>query len=124
VDVTDPRSVHKLVYFMRAEAETAPANCMRTLVDAGLAVYVDDEKRHRRILNAIVRAEVPLAYGVVKTGRTKIDDRHVFALPTGVVEADGRVWNKHRRLARKLSVWPRAARRQAGRMDIESGGPG
>jgi putative DNA primase/helicase len=90
VDVTDPRNVHKLVCFSRAEAETEPANCMRALVDAGLVVYVDDAKRHRTILNAIVRAEVPLAYGVAKTGRTKIDDRYVFALPTGIIEADGK----------------------------------
>jgi hypothetical protein len=89
-DVTDLRNVHKLVCFSRAEAETEPANCMRALVDAGLVVYADHAKRHRLILNAIVRAEVPLAYGVVKTGRTKIGDRYVFALPTGVIEADGK----------------------------------
>ena len=65
---------------------------MRALVDAGLVVYSDDHKRHRLILNAIVRAEVPLAYGVVKAGRTKIDDRYVFALPppSKVIEADGK----------------------------------
>jgi hypothetical protein len=53
-------------------------------------VYADDARRHRLILNAIVRAKVSLAYGVVKTGRTKIGDRYVFALPTGVIEADGK----------------------------------
>jgi hypothetical protein len=90
VDVTDPRGVHKPVCFTRAKAETLSAACMSELVDAGLIVYVDDEKRHRRILNAVVRAKVPLAYGVVKTGRTKIGDRHVFALPSGVIEADGK----------------------------------
>jgi Domain of unknown function (DUF927) len=92
VDVVDPRGVHKLVCFSRAYAETDPAKCMSALVDAGLVVYADDHKRHRLILNAVVRAEVPLAYGVVKTGRTKIDDRYVFALPppTGVIEADGK----------------------------------
>ena len=64
---------------------------MRALVDAGLIVYSDEIRRHRLILNAVVRAEVPLAYGIVKTGRTKIDDRYVFALPppTGIIEADG-----------------------------------
>jgi hypothetical protein len=92
VDVTDLRGVHKLVCFSHAEAETEPAACMSALVDAGLVVYTDEAKRHRLILNAVVRAKVPLAYGVVKTGRTKIDDRHVFALPppTGVIEADGK----------------------------------
>jgi hypothetical protein len=90
VDVTDLRGVHKLVCFSRAKAETEPTFCMSELVDAGLVVYADDATRHRLILNAVVRAKVPLAYGVVKTGRTKIDDRYVFALPppTGVIEAD------------------------------------
>jgi hypothetical protein len=92
VDVIDPRGVHKMVCFPRAEAETEPAKCMSALVDAGLVVYSDDVKRHRFILNAVVRAEVPLAYGIVKTGRTKIDDRYVFALPppAEIVEADGK----------------------------------
>jgi Domain of unknown function (DUF927) len=89
-DVIDSRGVHKLVCFSRAYAETEPAKCMSALIDAGLVVYADEHKRHRLILNAVVRAEVPLAYGIVKTGRTKIDDRHVFALPTGVIEPDGK----------------------------------
>jgi hypothetical protein len=91
-DVVDARGVHKLVCFPRAYAETEPAKCMSALVDAGLVVYIDDQKRHRVILNAIVRAEVPLAYGIVKTGRTKIGDRYVFALPppADVIEADGK----------------------------------
>jgi hypothetical protein len=100
VEVVDPRGVHKLVCFPRADAETDPANCMRALVDAGLVVYADQVRRHRLILNAVVRAKVPLAYGIVKTGRTKIDDRHVFALPppSGVIEADGKA-------ATSIVVW-------------------
>jgi hypothetical protein len=97
---------------------------MRALVDAGLIVYVDDEKRHRRILNAVVRANVPLAYGIVKTGRTKIGDCHVFALPTGVIEADGKgagtsivVWRGNTRYGRVREGGKRG-------MDIESGDPG
>jgi hypothetical protein len=90
VDVIDSRHVHKPVCFPCAQAETEPAKCMGALVDAGLLVFVDDARRHRLILNAVIRAKVPLAYGIVKTGRTKIDDRYVFALPTGVVEADGK----------------------------------
>ena len=42
------------------------------------------------ILNAVVRAKVPLAYGIEKTGLTKVGDRYVFALPSGVIEADGK----------------------------------
>jgi Domain of unknown function (DUF927) len=91
-DVIDSRGVHKLVCFSSAEAETEPAKCISALVDAGLVVYADAMKRHRLILNAVVRAKVPLAYGIVKTGRTKIDDRHVFALPPpiGVIEPNGK----------------------------------
>jgi hypothetical protein len=63
---------------------------VRTLVDAGLIVYSDDPRRSRLILNAVVRAKVPLAYGIEKTGLTKVGDRHVFALPSGVIEADGK----------------------------------
>lgn len=90
VDVVDQRGAHKLVCFTRAEAETAEANCMRALVDAGLVVYSDDTRRPRLILNAVVRAKVPLAYGIEKTGLTKVGDRYVFALPSGVIEADGK----------------------------------
>ena len=89
VDVVDQRGAHKLVCFSRAEAETDAAECVRALVDAGLVVYSDDQKRSRLILNAVVRAKVPLAYGIEKTGLTKVGDRHVFALPSGVIEADG-----------------------------------
>ena len=63
---------------------------MRALVDAGLVVYSDDQRRSRLILNAVVRAKVPLAYGIEKTGLTKVGDRYVFALPSGVIEADGK----------------------------------
>jgi hypothetical protein len=92
VDVVDLRGVHKLVCFTRAAAETDQASCMRVLVDAGLVVYADGIQRHRLILNAVVRAEVLLAYGIVKTGRAKIDGRYVFALPppSKVIEADGK----------------------------------
>jgi hypothetical protein len=97
-DVVDPRGVHKQVCFTRAEAETKPADCMRSLVDAGLVVHIDDEKRHRRILNAIVRAEVPLAYGIIKAGRTKVGDRYVFASAAGITEPDGKA-------ATSIVVW-------------------
>ena len=90
VDVVDQRGDHKLVCFTRAEAETNAADCMRALVDAGLVVYSDDQRRLRLILNAVVRAKVPLAYGIEKTGLTKVGDRYVFALPSGVIEADGK----------------------------------
>jgi putative DNA primase/helicase len=90
VDVVDQRGAHKLVCFTRAEAETKPAECMSALVDAGLVVYSDLEKRSRLILNAVVRAIVPLAFGIEKTGLTKVGDRCVFALPSGVIEADGK----------------------------------
>jgi hypothetical protein len=66
--VVDSRGVHKQVCFTRAYAETEPAKCISVLVDAGLVVCADEHKRHRLILNAIVRAEVPLAYGIVKDG--------------------------------------------------------
>jgi uncharacterized protein (DUF927 family) len=90
VEVVDLRGVHKLVCFSRAEAETDAASCMRALVDSGLTVYSDDQKRSRLILNAVVRAKVPLAYGIEKTGLTKVGNRNVFALPSGVIEADGK----------------------------------
>ena len=78
----------------------SPPSVLSVLVDAGLVVYADEHKPHRLILNAIVRAEVPLAYGVVKPGRTKIDDRYVFALPppSDVLEADGKA-------ATSIVVW-------------------
>ena len=89
VDVVDQRGAHRLVCFTRAEAETKPAECMSALVDAGLVVYSDDQKRSRFILNAVVRAKAPLAYSIEKTGLTKVGDRYVFALPSGVIEAGG-----------------------------------
>jgi hypothetical protein len=90
VEVVDPRGARKEVCFTRADAETKAGECMRVLTDAGLVVFCDEEKRHRYILNAVVRAEIPLAYGIVKAGWVKIDDRYVFALPPpiGVIEPD------------------------------------
>ena len=79
VEVIDKRGDRRLVCFTCAEAETKPAECMSALVDAGLVVYSDDQKRLRLILNAVVRAKVPLAYGIEKAGRTKVGDRYVFA---------------------------------------------
>jgi hypothetical protein len=109
VEVVDPRGVHKQICFTRAEAETKPADCMRSLVDV---VHIDDEKRHRRILNAIVRAEVPLAYGIIKAGRTKVGDRYVFASSAGIIEPDGKA-------ATSIVVWRGGAQygrvRQGGR---------
>ena len=91
IEVIDKRGDRRLVCFTCAEAETKPAECMSALVDAGLVVYSDDQRRSRLILNAVVRAKVPLAYGIEKTGLTKVGDRYVFALPSGVIEADGKV---------------------------------
>ena len=46
---------------------------MSALADRGPVVCADQwDKRHRLILNAVVRAEVKLAYGVVKTGLSAI----------------------------------------------------
>jgi Domain of unknown function (DUF927) len=89
VEVVDPRGVKKEVVITSADAETDAAKCMRTLSSAGLVVHSDDIKRHRFILNAVVRAKVPLAYGLVKTGLTPIGDYHVFARSDGVIEPDG-----------------------------------
>ena len=112
-------ATRRLVCFTCAEAETKPAECMSALVDAGLVVYSDDQKRSRLILNAVVRAKVPLAYGIEKTGLTKVGDRCVFALPSGVIEADGKAdRSEHRRLARKHSVWPRSPGWKAGGVGI------
>jgi hypothetical protein len=89
VEVVDPRGVRKEVAITSADAETDAAKCMRTLTNAGLVVYADDLKRHRLILNAVMRAEVPLAYGLIKTGLVKIDDHNVFARSDRIIEPNG-----------------------------------
>ena len=68
VEVVDPRGVKKEVVITSADAETDASKCMRTLSSAGLVVHSDDLKRHRFILNAVVRADVPLAYGLINSG--------------------------------------------------------
>ena len=89
VEAVDPRGVRKQVVITSADAETDAAKCMRTLSSAGLVVHSDDLKRHRFILNAVVRADVPLAYGLIKTGLVPIGDHNVFARSDGVIEPDG-----------------------------------
>ncbi len=90
VELINSRGQYKQVSFSCAAAETDAASCVRALVDAGLVVHTDHQKRSRLILNAVVRANVPLAYGLVRTGLTTIEGGHVFALPTGILKPSGR----------------------------------
>ena len=68
VKFKDTRGIDKEVRVSCGDAATDPSKCIHELASAGLLIHVEDPKLYRVVLKAVVHANVPLAYRLVKAG--------------------------------------------------------